>query len=124
MENGFSKEDISIGRKILNSRQITMASYTRKFEISFATKSGAKYALMLNSGSSANLIATFAAGNLMRKNDFGGVQCRRRGPPGTVQFNKTPPEETYINRKLTKRRCPIPVKNQKSSQQFAKVPNR
>ena len=68
LENGFSKEDISIGRKILNSRQITMASYTRKFEISFAKKIGAKYALMVNSGSSANLMATFAAGNLMRKN--------------------------------------------------------
>ena len=44
--------------------------------------------------------------------------------PGGVQFNKTPPEETYINRKKTKRRCPIPVKNQKRGQQFAKVPNR
>ena len=48
LENGFSKEDISIGRKILNSRQITMASYTRKFEISFAKKIGAKYALMVS----------------------------------------------------------------------------
>ena len=53
------------------------------------------------------------------------------GPIGTLpkptehlQFNKTPPEETYINRKKTKRRCPIPVKNQKRGQQFAKVPNR
>ena len=70
LENGFSKEDISIGRKILNSRQITMASYTRKFEIAFAKKIGAKYALMVNSGSSANLLATFAAGNLMRKNSL------------------------------------------------------
>ena len=68
LENGFSKEDVLIGRRILNSRQITMASYTRKFEISFAKKIGAKYALMVNSGSSANLVATFAAGNLMRKN--------------------------------------------------------
>ncbi len=68
LENGFSKEDISIGKKILNSKQITMASYTRNFEIAFAKKIGANYALMVNSGSSANLIATFAAGNLMRKN--------------------------------------------------------
>ena len=45
-----------------------MASYTRNFEIAFAKKIGANYALMVNSGSSANLIATFAAGNLMRKN--------------------------------------------------------
>ena len=57
LENGFSKKDISIGRKVLNSRQITMASYTRKFEISFAKKIGANYALMVNSGSSANLLA-------------------------------------------------------------------
>ena len=32
----------------LKPRQITMASYTRKFEISFAQKIGAKYALMVN----------------------------------------------------------------------------
>ena len=62
MENGFSKEDILIGKKILNSKQITMASYTRNFEIAFAKKIGANYALMVNSGSSANLLATFAAG--------------------------------------------------------------
>ena len=70
LENGFSKEDILIGKKVLNSRQITMASFTRKFEIAFAKKIGAKYALMVNSGSSANLLATFAAGNLMRKNSL------------------------------------------------------
>ena len=70
LENGFSKKDILIGKKVLNSRQITMASFTRKFEIAFAKKIGAKYALMVNSGSSANLLATFAAGNLMRKNSL------------------------------------------------------
>ena len=32
--------------------------------------------------------------------------------PGGVQFNKTPPEETYINRKKTKGGA-LPVKNQK-----------
>ena len=31
---------------------------------------GAKFALMVNSGSSANLLATFAAGNPLRKNRF------------------------------------------------------
>ena len=70
LENGFSNEDISIGKKVLNSKRITMASYTKNFEIAFAKKIGAKYALMVNSGSSANLIATFAAGNLMRKNSL------------------------------------------------------
>ena len=67
LENGFSKEDIAIGKKSLTSKRITMASYTRKFELDFAKKLGAKYALMVNSGSSANLLATFAAGNPLRK---------------------------------------------------------
>ena len=70
LENGFTNQDISIGKKVLSSKRITMASYTRNFEINFAKKIGAKYALMVNSGSSANLIATFAAGNPLRKNSF------------------------------------------------------
>ena len=44
-----------------------MAMHTKNFETDFARKIGAKYALMVNSGSSANLLATFAAGNLLRK---------------------------------------------------------
>tara|TARA_Y100000996_G_scaffold398939_1_gene367482 strand:+ start:6689 stop:7951 length:1263 start_codon:yes stop_codon:yes gene_type:complete len=67
LENGFTNKDISIGKKVLSSKRITMASYTRNFEIDFAKKIGAKYALMVNSGSSANLIATFASGNPLRK---------------------------------------------------------
>ena len=67
LENGFTNEDISIGKKVLNSKRITMASNTRNFEVDFAKKIGAKYALMVNSGSSANLLATFAAGNILRK---------------------------------------------------------
>ena len=68
LENGFSKEDILAGKKVLSSKKITMGKYTKDFEKSFAKKIGAKYALMVNSGSSANLIATFASGNLLRKN--------------------------------------------------------
>ncbi len=68
LENGFTDQDINIGKKVLISKRITMASHTKNFEIDFAKKIGAKYALMVNSGSSANLLATFAAGNLMRKN--------------------------------------------------------
>ena len=70
LENGFSNEDIACGSKVLQSKRITMASKTRKFEIDFAKKIGVKYALMVNSGSSANLLATFAAGNLLRNNHF------------------------------------------------------
>ena len=70
LEDGFSKEDLSIGVKVLLSGQITMASRTRRFEIEFAKKLGVRYALMVNSGSSANLLATFAAGNPLRENRF------------------------------------------------------
>ena len=73
LENGFSNKDISIGKKVLMSKRITMASHTKNFEIAFAKKLGAKYALMVNSGSSANLLATFAAGNPIKKN------CLKRG---------------------------------------------
>ena len=73
LENGFSNEDISIGKKVLSSKRITMASHTRKFETAFAKKLGVKYALMVNSGSSANLLATFAAGNPLKKD------CLKRG---------------------------------------------
>ena len=70
LENGFTNQDISLGKKVLSSKRITMASYTRNFEIDFARKIGANFALMVNSGSSANLIATFAAGNPLRKRSF------------------------------------------------------
>ena len=70
LEQGFSKKDISSGVKVLLSGQITMASQTREFEFSFARKLGVKYALMVNSGSSANLLAIFAAGNPLRKKRF------------------------------------------------------
>ena len=71
-ENGFTALDINKGKEVLNSRRITMANYTRNFELSFAKKIGVKYALMVNSGSSANLLATFAAGNPLKKNVAGG----------------------------------------------------
>jgi len=73
LEDGFSNKDISVGKKVLMSKRITMASHTKNFEIAFAKKLGAKYALMVNSGSSANLLATFAAGNPIKKN------CLKRG---------------------------------------------
>jgi len=73
LENGFSNKDILIGKKVLMSKRITMASHTKNFEIAFAKKLGVKYALMVNSGSSANLLATFAAGNPVKKN------CLKRG---------------------------------------------
>ena len=70
LENGFSKEDLEVGCKILKSGKITMNVETRKFEEAFAKKLNVKYAVMTNSGSSANLLSTFAACNPLRKNRF------------------------------------------------------
>lgn len=45
-----------------------MSKKTKEFEKYFAKKIGAKYCLMVNSGSSANLLALFCAVNPLRKN--------------------------------------------------------
>jgi len=70
LENGFSKNDLKKGINVLKSGFITMNKYTVAFEKEFAKKLKMKFALMVNSGSSANLLATFAACNPLRKNKF------------------------------------------------------
>jgi len=70
LDNAFSREDLISGIKVLISGQLTMSKKTRDFEKEFANKLGKKYALMVNSGSSANLLVTFAACNPMRNNRF------------------------------------------------------
>jgi len=70
LDSAFSKEDLISGIKVLVSGQITMSKKTKDFENEFANKLGVKYALMVNSGSSANLLAAFAACNPLRKNRF------------------------------------------------------
>ena len=68
VEYPFSKEDINSGRKILSfGKFITMNKITKEFERKFAKYIGSKYALMVNSGSSANLLALFALINPMFK---------------------------------------------------------
>ena len=68
LSNAFSKEDISCGMKVLKSKYITMSKVTKKFEKQFSKKLGCKYALMTNSGSSANLLALSAIINPLFKN--------------------------------------------------------
>ena len=68
LDDAFSPEDIIQGIKVLLSKKITMGEITREFEYEFAKFLNVKYALMVNSGSSANLISTFAAGNPKMKN--------------------------------------------------------
>ncbi len=66
--NSFSNKDIICGIQILLSKKITMSDLTKKFEYEFAKYIGSKYALMVNSGSSANLLSTFALINPLKKN--------------------------------------------------------
>ena len=68
--DNLNKEDLTAAIKVLKSRRITMGDKTKLFESNFAKKLNAKYALMVNSGSSANLLATFASCNPLRKNRF------------------------------------------------------
>ena len=67
LSNAFSNSDILEGQKILKSKQITMSTKTKLFEKEFAKYIGSKYALMVNSGSSANLLALSLLTNPMRK---------------------------------------------------------
>ena len=61
--NPFETQDIIKAAETLLSGRITMSSITKKFEKEFAKFIGAKHALMVNSGSSANLLAFFALTN-------------------------------------------------------------
>lgn len=79
LTDAFSKEDINLAIKVLKSKKITMSKETLKFEKNFAKYIGAKYALMVNSGSSANLLSVFASCNPLRKNRF------KRGDEAIIQ---------------------------------------
>ena len=70
LEMGFNNQDLKKGIEVLKSGFITMNKETEKFEKIFAKKLNIKYALMVNSGSSANLLAAFAACNPLRENRF------------------------------------------------------
>ncbi len=67
LEKGFSNEDIMRGMEVLLSRKLTMSEITKKFEHYFSKFVGSKYSLMVNSGSSANLLAAFALINPQKK---------------------------------------------------------
>jgi CDP-6-deoxy-D-xylo-4-hexulose-3-dehydrase len=67
LENAFSSFDILKGVNVLLSRRITMSKITKKFEMQFGKFIGSKYCLMVNSGSSANLLAFFALINPKKK---------------------------------------------------------
>ena len=70
LEMGFNSDDLNKGIEVLKTGFITMNKQTEIFEKNFAKKLKVKYALMVNSGSSANLLAAFAACNPLRQNRF------------------------------------------------------
>ena len=75
-EDALSKEDLLEGVKILNSRQLTMSKKTNQFENYFKKKLGLNYCLMVNSGSSANLLSLFALINPKKNNKLkSGDEC-------------------------------------------------
>ncbi len=67
IENPYSNSDIRKGINVLKSKQLTLSNETKKFEKNFTTKLKSKYSLMVNSGSSANLLALQCLINPYRK---------------------------------------------------------
>ena len=57
LSNAFNNQDIKVGINVLKSKFITISNITYNFEKYFAKKIGSRYAVMTNSGSSANLLA-------------------------------------------------------------------
>ena len=68
VENPYHTDDIKKAIKVLKSKRLTIANETRKFEDSFNRKIRNKYSIMVNSGSSANLLALQCLINPYRKN--------------------------------------------------------
>ena len=67
IENPYRKSDISEALKVLKSKRLTIGPVTDKFQNSFTKKLGSKFSLMVNSGSSANLLALQCLINPYRK---------------------------------------------------------
>src|SRR5210317_2195949 len=67
LENPYRKKDLNAAIKVINTGKITIGPKTKEFEILFSKKLGTKYSLMVNSGSSANLLALQCLINPYRK---------------------------------------------------------
>ena len=61
--NLLGKEEISAAKAVLDSGFLTMGKLCERFEREFADYNGVDHAVMVNSGSSANLLALFALAN-------------------------------------------------------------
>ena len=54
--SSWNKEEINSMNSVIRSRNFKMGSHVKIFENKFAKFIGSKYAVMVNSGSSANLL--------------------------------------------------------------------
>ncbi len=69
----FGAEEIEAAKAVFDSNQFTMGERVSKFEREFAEWTGAKHALMVNSGSSSNLLMV----DLMIRRSNGGAPWKR-----------------------------------------------
>ncbi len=67
VDSSYDNQEIIRCMETLLSGQLTMGPRVKQFEETFASKVGARYAVMVNSGSSANLLAISALVNPLRK---------------------------------------------------------
>ncbi len=65
----FGAEEIEVAKAVLDSNQFTMGEKVRQFETEFAEWNGSKHAIMVNSGSSSNLLMV----DLMLRRSKGGA---------------------------------------------------
>ena len=67
-KNPFLNDDLKEGIKVIKSKQLTLNKKTKEIEKYFRKKLNLKYSTMVNSGSSANLLAFQTLINPYRKN--------------------------------------------------------
>jgi CDP-6-deoxy-D-xylo-4-hexulose-3-dehydrase len=67
IQNPYRNKDIQEGIKILKSKKLTIGPKTDEFQKNFSNKIKSKFSLMVNSGSSANLLALQCLINPYRK---------------------------------------------------------
>ena len=67
----WDEREAEAAHKVIDSKLFTMGGYVKQYEKEFADKFGTKYAVMSNSGSSANLLALGALvySGRVKKND-------------------------------------------------------
>jgi CDP-4-dehydro-6-deoxyglucose reductase, E1 len=75
LENPYRKKDLQSAINVIKTGKITIGENTRKFENIFSKKIKTKYSLMVNSGSSANLLALQCLINPYRKKRLKTGDC-------------------------------------------------